>query len=133
MEYLRTVAIYLCQATGKIEPKYLNEVLKTTFPKQAGEVMPTIAERWVQQGKQEGLQQGLQQGRIEGRIEGLQQGSASFALLMLQRRIGKIDEKLQAQIRSLSFEQLEELGEALLDFEKPADLRAWLRAHRKEN
>ncbi|MCI0489989.1 MAG: DUF4351 domain-containing protein [Blastocatellia bacterium] len=29
----------------------------------------------------------------------------------------------------LSTEKLEELGEALLDFEKPQDLKAWLKEH----
>ncbi len=35
-------------------------------------------------------------------------------------------QKLHEQIRSLSISQLEELGEALLDFSALSDLRAWL-------
>ena len=45
---------------------------------------------------------------------------------MLKRRFGDIDASLVEQIQDLSAEQLEELGEDLLDFSKVADLLAWL-------
>ena len=44
----------------------------------------------------------------------------------LKRRFGDIDASLVEQIRNLSAEQLEELGEDLLDFSEVADLIAWL-------
>ncbi|MCL6754889.1 DUF4351 domain-containing protein [Nostoc sp. CCCryo 231-06] len=44
----------------------------------------------------------------------------------LRRRFGDIDASLVEQVRNLSAEQLEELGEELLDFSKVADLVAWL-------
>ena len=28
--------------------------------------MPTLAEKWIEQGREEGFRQGLQQGRLEG-------------------------------------------------------------------
>ena len=34
------------------------------------------------------------------------------------------------QLKGLSSERLEELGEALFDFNSPADLGTWLQAHR---
>jgi hypothetical protein len=36
---------------------------------------------------------------------------------------------VQAQLQELSITQLEELGEALLDFSSAADLADWLQAH----
>ncbi|NEQ06515.1 MAG: DUF4351 domain-containing protein [Moorea sp. SIO4E2] len=45
---------------------------------------------------------------------------------LLNRRLGKINPQLQNQIEQLSFEQLEDLGEALLDFETEVDLTNWL-------
>ncbi|MEH1949547.1 MAG: DUF4351 domain-containing protein [Nostoc sp.] len=45
---------------------------------------------------------------------------------MLKRRFGDIDASLFEQVRNLSAEQLENLGEALLDFSEVADLVAWL-------
>ncbi|RCJ38043.1 hypothetical protein A6769_09815 [Nostoc punctiforme NIES-2108] len=44
----------------------------------------------------------------------------------LKRRFGDIDASLVEQVRNLSAEQLEELGEDLLDFYEVADLVAWL-------
>lgn len=69
----------------------------------------------------------------EGREKGLQQGKREEALgyttRLLARRIGLITPKLQAQIQELSLTQLEDLGEALLDFSDAADLTVWLQVH----
>jgi len=82
----------------------------------------------LQQGLQEGLQQGLQEGLQQGLQEGLQQGELSLVLRLLKRRVGKIPAESQAQIQKLALSQLEELGEALLDFSTLEDLMAWLRS-----
>ncbi|MEL7039847.1 MAG: DUF4351 domain-containing protein, partial [Cyanobacteria bacterium J06592_8] len=79
----------------------------------------------VQQGLQQGLQQGVQQGLQQGFQQGLQQ-EATLVLRLLRRRIGEIDANLESRIRSLPVVQLENLGEALLDFTSVSDLRAWL-------
>lgn len=50
----------------------------------------------------------------------------------LRRRFGDIDELLVEQVRNLSAEQLEELGEDLLDFSEVADLVAWLEQQKEE-
>ncbi|MFN6478037.1 DUF4351 domain-containing protein [Nostoc sp. DedQUE07] len=44
----------------------------------------------------------------------------------LKRRFDDIDVSLVEQVKNLSTEQLEELGEELLDFSEVADLIAWL-------
>ena len=45
----------------------------------------------------------------------------------IKRRFGDIDASLVEQVRNLSAEQLENLGEELLDFSEVADLVAWLK------
>jgi hypothetical protein len=50
----------------------------------------------------------------------------SLVLRLLTRRLGSVSEEEQAQITALPLEQLEALGEALLDFRTVEDLRAWL-------
>lgn len=70
------------------------------------------------------LAQGVQQGRQEGR----QEGEATLILRLLERRCGPIADSTVAQVRSLSVAQLEAMGEALLDFQGPADLATWLQA-----
>jgi predicted transposase YdaD len=59
--------------------------------------------------------------------EGRQEGEADFALRLLTRRCGEVSIEQTTQIRSMPIEQLESLGEALLDFGGMADLEGWLR------
>ena len=42
------------------------------------------------------------------------------------RRCGPLSETTTAQIQALPVEKLESLADALLDFQGPADLAAWL-------
>ena len=58
--------------------------------------------------------------------QGVQQGQASLVLRQLKHRIGEIELKDETRITGLSVEQLEALGEALLDFSSRDDLLAWL-------
>jgi predicted transposase/invertase (TIGR01784 family) len=44
----------------------------------------------------------------------------------LTRRVGELPQEVRSRIESLSLEQLEDLGEALLDFQGISDLNAWL-------
>lgn len=79
-----------------------------------------------ERARQEGVQQGLQQGLQQGVQQGLQQGEQQLIVRQLNRRLGNIDSSLIEQIQQLSIEQLESLGEALLDFATVADLELWL-------
>ncbi len=66
----------------------------------------------------EGEQIGEQRGRLaEGR---------SLVLRLLTRRVGELSLPLLGRIEILSLEELENLGEALLDFQAIADLETWL-------
>jgi predicted transposase/invertase (TIGR01784 family) len=61
----------------------------------------------------------------EGREEGREEGEKSLVLRQLARRVGELPQEVRQQVESLSLEQLENLGEALLDFTSMADLDAW--------
>jgi predicted transposase YdaD len=61
----------------------------------------------------------------EGREQGQEQ-TKRLILKQLRRRIGEVSDTQQARLESLSFEQIEALAEALLDFESEADLVRWL-------
>ncbi|EPF19324.1 MAG: Rpn family recombination-promoting nuclease/putative transposase [Microcystis aeruginosa Ma_MB_F_20061100_S19] len=65
-------------------------------------------------------------GKAQGREEGRREEAVSLILRLLNRRLGEISSTLSQQIRELSLEQLETLGEALLDFTSLTDLTAWL-------
>jgi predicted transposase YdaD len=68
--------------------------------------------------ERQGIEQGIEQGR--------QREGANLVLRQLNRRLGQVEERVEEQIRQLPVEQLEDLGEALLDFESEADLLHWL-------
>ncbi|MBW4643021.1 MAG: DUF4351 domain-containing protein [Goleter apudmare HA4340-LM2] len=55
-----------------------------------------------------------------------EEGQQDLIIRQLNRRFGEIDSALVERIRELSIEQLEGLGEALLDFSVVADLETWL-------
>lgn len=74
-------------------------------------------------------QRNREQAKEEGRQEGKQEGEKNLILRLLHRRIGEIDSLLIERITGLSIEQLENLGEALLDFSSVADLEGWLTQH----
>ena len=70
-----------------------------------------------------------QEAREEGREEGRQAGETTVVLKLLQRKLGKLPDEIQAQIMALSIERLELLAEELLDFSSLENLTAWLSAH----
>ncbi len=57
--------------------------------------------------------------------QGKQKGEANLIIRLLNRRFGQLSADLLTQIRGLSVEQLEDLGEALLDFKSEKDLTQW--------
>lgn len=76
----------------------------------------------LQEGRQEGRQEGLKKGEINGRKQGL----VSVILRLLMHKFGNVSPKIQTRFARLKISRLENLAEAILDFESLADLEAWL-------
>jgi predicted transposase YdaD len=62
----------------------------------------------------------------QGNVKGRQEEAESLILRQLKRRVGNVSIDLEARVKTLPLAQLEELGEALLDFSQMADLVTWL-------
>ena len=75
---------------------------------------------------QEVLQIGQEEGRQIGQEEGRQKGEADLVIRLLTRRCGVLTSEQAEKIGKLEIEQLEALGEALLDFTGISDLVDWL-------
>ncbi|NDJ20038.1 DUF4351 domain-containing protein, partial [Myxacorys almedinensis] len=79
------------------------------------------------------LEEGREEGREEERELALER-ERSLILRQLTKKVGALNESmhdpsrvsLRDRVSSLSIEQLEALGEALLDFADVTDLEAWL-------
>ncbi|KAI9129188.1 Rpn family recombination-promoting nuclease/putative transposase [Acaryochloris sp. CCMEE 5410] len=100
-----------------LERDFINQVLRKEIMQQS-----VIYQEWKEEFLQEGREEGERTGILKGKLEGEQ----SLVLRLLNRRIGDVSPELRSQIQSLSLEQLEALGEALLDFSESADLVNWL-------
>ncbi len=109
------------------------------LPRKEREVTMEITTSWEEEGIAKGLAKGIaigekrgeKRGEQRGEQRGLQQGlerERSLVLRQLARRLGALSQRAQVSVARLSFDQLEQLGEALLDFNDPHDLTAWLRA-----
>jgi hypothetical protein len=62
----------------------------------------------------------------ETQMRSRQEEGRSLVLRQLNRRVGTLPETIQTQVEALSLEQLEALGEDLLDFTNLTDLENWL-------
>ena len=71
--------------------------------------------------------EGRVEGRVEGIIKGREQGSATLLLRQLTRLCGVLSDDVEQDVRKLSLEQSQNLGEALLDFHTLEDLKSWLK------
>ena len=77
---------------------------------------------------QEAKQEGKQEGRQEGKQEGKQEGEVQLLVRQLSKRFGPIGDRRIQMINNLDLGQLDELGEALLDFTDPMELDSWLQS-----
>jgi predicted transposase YdaD len=59
-------------------------------------------------------------------VEGRQEGERFLVLRLLTRKFGELPQDLLKEVEALSLEQIENLGEALLDFTSINDLQGWL-------
>ena len=64
-----------------------------------------------------------------GITQGISQGKETLIVRQLRRRVGPVPDSLTARLNTLTAGQLDDLGEALLDFQTPADLQQWLDQH----
>ena len=68
-------------------------------------VMPTLAERWLEEGKQQGIQQGKQQGIQQGMQQGMQQGillgEREMVLGALDAKFGSVADDLRKRIEAI--------------------------------
>jgi predicted transposase YdaD len=68
----------------------------------------------------------MEQGIAEGEQRGRTEEARSLVVRLLMRRVSKLPDNIEAQVQSLKLQQLEALGEALLDFTQLSDLTDWL-------
>jgi len=110
LEYLETILRYLSAGTDKLSEAELNQAITKIFI-EGEEIMPTLAEKWIEQG----IEQGREEGREEATLNVLRQ--------FLVHRFGISPNRFDEALQSLSLDALTTLSykafsmEDLTDFE----------------
>jgi len=78
------------------------------------------------EGRKEGREEGRKEGQEEGRKEGREEGELAVVLRQLHHVVGPFPEANRQRIGQLGRDDLAALSEALLEFQTPNDLSAWL-------
>jgi len=126
LEFIETILVYkFPKLTRKeIEAMFALDDLRQTRVFQ--EIRDEYLQEGMVQGIQLGKQEGIQLGKQEGIQLGKQEGEVNLVMRLIKRKFGAPDRELTTKIANLPLEQLENLGEELLDFTTIGDLTHWL-------
>jgi predicted transposase/invertase (TIGR01784 family) len=124
IEMITTIMVYKFEKLSRREVESMLDItLKET------RVYREIKEEGREEGREEGLEEGLEQGLEQGIEQGIQHATIGLVIRQLTKRFGKISQRKIKSISGLPLSVLEELSEALLDFNSLADLQSWLLIH----
>lgn len=104
VEYIQVLLVYLSAASPYLTEEEMQEALQETLSRKGESIMPTLAEKWYQQG--------IEQGRAEVR-----EGVMRTLLGLLEHRFAPLDPELITQIETLTVDQLQSLSLSVLDAE----------------
>ncbi|MEW6350755.1 MAG: Rpn family recombination-promoting nuclease/putative transposase [Thermodesulfobacteriota bacterium] len=128
LEFLETVLRYLGAATDRVTAEDCREALQGPLTDRGelrmdeyrlidGLIADHLARnrpKWMREAMEEGLE------------EGRKEGTASITIRLLSRKFGCLDNALEERVRQLPLEELELLGDALLDLPSESALAEWL-------
>ena len=97
---------------NQIEEEKFKTELGSLIPEEQEEVMQIVTS-WMEQGIEQGIERGIEREK-------------NLIIRQVNRKLGKIDAKLEAQIRNLNVEIIELLGESIFDLSTVEDLQNWL-------
>ena len=94
---MKKVCVRLCVSVANTK-RFIKEA--------GGEIMPSLAQKWMDQGMQKGMQQGMQRGMQKGMQQGMQKGMLEDAREMvidaLDTRFGKYPSYFKDRIVQIS-------------------------------
>jgi hypothetical protein len=93
--------------------EFQQEISTFIQPEQEGVMQITTS--WMRCGLEQGLEQGLARER-------------NLIVRLIKRKLGAINVDIESRIITLNIDDLERVGEALLDFSTVEDLTNWLNA-----
>ncbi len=114
LEYLETVLRYVASGSDQIKEEDIESAVREVLREKGGDIMPTVAEKWIEQGMQQGMQQGvLQSAReavidiLEARFEVVPEAIVNRLNEIYEPSLLKIFRRKAVKVRSLEeFEQI---------------------------
>jgi len=74
---------------------------------------------------EKGIEQGMEQGIEQGMEKGMEKEAKSLVVRLLNKKFEYLDDRIKTQIEKLKINEVENLGEALMDMSKIEDLENW--------
>lgn len=119
LEYLETLLRYLASVNTSLSEQELQTAVIAAIAEGGDKIMPTLAQKWIEEGRQEGLQEGIKMGLLEVIESDL---DAKFSARGLKEliRIREIDDltilrAIRTALRSVSsLEELQQVYEEYL-------------------
>ncbi len=108
---LEDVNLILASLTFIVETKDIGEeeiikILEESKIK-GGDIMPTLSQRWVEQGEQKGIRKGIQKGRVEERLETAKKMKKdNLPIEMILKYTGLSSKEIEA----LTLEDMDDIG-----------------------
>ncbi len=131
LECLRMmVSLKLNPARSRLISGFVDSYLKLTAREQSAfdQELATVDKK-VREDIMEIVTSWMEDGIKKGHAEGRREADLSLVTRLLNRRFGSFDDGLLEQVRSLATDSIEDLAEALLDFNSTDDLQTWLSSH----
>jgi predicted transposase/invertase (TIGR01784 family) len=113
LEYIRTVLRYVSAATDKLTAAELEEIVIEAFT-EGENLMPTIAEQWIEQG------------RTEGREEGQREAELRLLRRFVHHRFDVSLDHFDRQLAPLDLAALTQLSDAAFEVDTLAEFEATL-------
>jgi hypothetical protein len=90
LEYLETLLKYVASGSDQIREEEIERGLKEILREKGGDIMPAVAEQWIERG----IQQGIQQGILET--------SRADLIEVLEERFGTVSQTLRSRLRAIT-------------------------------
>ncbi len=115
LEFLETALKYLVKASEKIDEKTIQQSVQKALSIRGEKVMPTLAEKWKQEGIEIGIEKGIERGREEGVEKGILVGLQDGIQLALKLKFGAEALPLCERVKNIdSLGKLKQIEEMLL-------------------
>lgn len=136
MQYLRLFLRYLSQGSEQLSEAKLQQAVTALF-EEGEQLMPTLAQEWIEKGIEKGeaigLEKGIEKGIEKGEAIGLEKGreeGREAALKVLRRflaqRFGVAQDHFDPKFQKLDLAAIDRLSEAAFEAQSSADFEARL-------